>query len=298
MWLRDLKDFAVAHHGLISLDVALAAGVPRRTWYSGIERGAVERVSSRVVRLWGAPETFEQRALAAVWSAGVGAVASHRTAARLWGVSRPEDEPIDVLVVGESRHLSIPGAIVHRPKDSKNTSPVVLRGIPTTRVTRTLVDLGAVDRWGVLDAMATLLAANAVTVTQIDDALGRHSRQGRSGVVALRTALEAWSSYDGPPDSALEARMAGVLRRHGLPSATFHARVAGYEVDFLVDGTRVVIECDGWRSHGLDRDQFEFDRRRDADIVAAGYVVVHVTWRALTRNPALVVRQLRAVLRR
>lgn len=92
--------------------------------------------------------------------------------------------------------------------------------------------------------------------------------------------------------------MAAVLRRYALPPVTFHATVAGYEVDFLVEGTKVVIECDGWSSHGLNRDQFEFDRQRDAEIVAAGYVVVHVTWRALTRTPVQVVRRIRAVLHR
>lgn len=40
--------------------------------------------------------------------------------------------------------------------------------------------------------------------------------------------------------------------------------VASFEVDFLVCGTRVVIECDGHQVHGLDREQFEFDRIRDA----------------------------------
>jgi very-short-patch-repair endonuclease len=76
----------------------------------------------------------------------------------------------------------------------------------------------------------------------------------------------------------------------------FHPTIAGYEVDFLVVGTNVVIECDGWSTHGLDRDQFEFDRLRDADLVAAGFVVVHVTWRQLTQAPAAFVRRLRAVL--
>jgi hypothetical protein len=32
--------------------------------------------------------------------------------------------------------------------------------------------------------------------------------------------------------------MARLLTRHSLPHATFHATVAGWEVDFLVDRTR------------------------------------------------------------
>ena len=36
--------------------------------------------------------------------------------------------------------------------------------------------------------------------------------------------------------------MARLLADHGLPPATFHVRLAGFEVDFLVDGTPVVLE--------------------------------------------------------
>ena len=62
-------------------------------------------------------------------------------------------------------------------------------------------------------------------------------------------------------------------------------------------GTRIVIECDGWTTHGLDRDQFEFDRIRNVDLTAAGYVMVHITWRRLTTQPAKVAEQLWMVLR-
>jgi very-short-patch-repair endonuclease len=74
--------------------------------------------------------------------------------------------------------------------------------------------------------------------------------------------------------------------------------VVGFEVDFLVEGSRIVIECDGWGSHGLDRNQFEFDRVRDAELVAAGYTTVHVTWRRLHQQPAETARQIRSVIQR
>jgi very-short-patch-repair endonuclease len=91
-------------------------------------------------------------------------------------------------------------------------------------------------------------------------------------------------------------RVAHLLAGHALPPAVFHPRIAGYEVDFLLEGTDVIIECDGWASHGLQRDQFEFDRTRDAELVAAGYRVVHVTWRQVTEAPHGVARRIRAVL--
>jgi very-short-patch-repair endonuclease len=91
--------------------------------------------------------------------------------------------------------------------------------------------------------------------------------------------------------------MSDLIRDFGLPAMTFHAIVEGYEVDFLVDNTRIVIECDGWAAHGLDRDQFEFDRVRDADLVAGGYHVVHVTWRQVTQQQVLAAQRIRRVIR-
>jgi very-short-patch-repair endonuclease len=78
---------------------------------------------------------------------------------------------------------------------------------------------------------------------------------------------------------------------------TFHAVVAGWEVDFLVDVSPVVVETDGWSSHGLDREQFERDRRKDADLRAAGFVVCRYSWTQVTRQSRWLADNLRAVLR-
>lgn len=296
MRLDQIDSFASAHHGLIHRDHAYSLGMSRSAWYRAIATGAFEQLSPYVVRLWGSPDSFEQSVLAAVWSAGSGAMASHRTAARLWGLSRPTTDPIDVTIGGRGRCPRVDGIVLHRPSDAKDLVATEIDGIPVTRATRTLVDLGAVDRWAVLPLMAHFFATQRLTPGQVDDTVGRHSRQGRGGVVALRTALARWHGEQLPADSVLEVRVADLLAGHALPPAVFHPRIAGYEVDFLLEGTDVIIECDGWASHGLQRDQFEFDRTRDAELVAAGYRVVHVTWRQVTEAPHGVARRIRAVL--
>lgn len=52
--------------------------------------------------------------------------------------------------------------------------------------------------------------------------------------------------------------------------------------------TPIVVECDGFAIHGR-RESFESDRRRDADLAAAGYIVLRITWRALADRPKWVV---------
>jgi very-short-patch-repair endonuclease len=298
MQLRLIDDFASRHHGLITSDRARQLGVSRSAWYRAIASEALEQIHPTVARLRGSPETWEQQALAAVWAAGHRALASHRTSARLWGIDRTDSDPIDVLLPARTRQTSLPGVVAHRPRDLLDLRPILRQRIPTTNPLRMLLDLGAVDHDAVPDALAHVLASRVASPAAVRSALARHGRKGRHGVTALRQALEGWLGEDLPPDSVLEARMADMLRRHRLPPVRFHARVAGFEVDFLVVDTNVILECDGWGSHGLDRDQFEFDRLRNAELTAAGYVVVQFTWRQLDRDPLAVAERLIAVLRR
>jgi very-short-patch-repair endonuclease len=295
--LHRLDAFATRHHGLITLPDALRLGVSRSSWYRALDSQHFEQLHPGVARLWGTPATFEQRALAAAWAADPGAMTSHRTSARLWGVERPEDDPIDVITPQRTRGPRPDGVIVHRPRDIADLRPIVRRGVPTTNPMRMLLDLGAVDEACVYDALIAVMSAKVASPAAIRSTLIRHSKKGRHGVTALRTALERWTDEELPPDSELEERMAALVRAHRLPRTVFHAMVQGYEVDFLVAGTRIVIECDGWKTHGLDRDQFEFDRIRNVDLTAAGYVMVHITWRRLTTQPDLVAEQLWKVLR-
>lgn len=297
MDLQRIDAFASTHHGLIHRLRANRLGISRSAWYRALASHALEQIHPNVARLAGTPDTFEQRTLAAVWAAGDGAIASHRTAASLWGIDRPDSDPIDVLLPARSRESTLPGVVNHRPRDLIDLRPIMRQRIPTTNPLRMLIDLGAVDADAVPDALAQVLAARVASPAAVRGALVRHAKQGRHGITALRSALEEWLGDELPPDSVLEARMSALLRRHRLPAAHFHPMVAGYEVDFLVEGTKVILECDGWGTHGLDRNQFEFDRIRNAELTAAGYVVVHFTWRQLDRSPDSVAERLIAVLR-
>lgn len=256
----------------------------------------MELLHRDVARLYGAPITIELQIQAAVLAAGRDAIASHRSSARLWGVDRSSDDPVDIIFSQRPRRARLRGVVVHRPRDIQQLRPVWRQGIPATDPLRTLVDLGAVDPDGVGDALTYFVIAGLVTPRAVRAALVRHSQHGRHGVVALRKALDRWSIGEKPVDSDLESLMAEILATFDLPPAEFHAEVGGYEVDFWVVGTPVVIECDGWSTHGIDRDQFEFDRVRDADLLAKGFVTHRTTWRQMTTNPRAVARRIEAAV--
>ena len=59
-------------------------------------------------------------------------------------------------------------------------------------------------------------------------------------------------------------------------------RIGGVgDVDMVVRGTRLVIEVDG-RTYHQDPAAFENDRRRDAELLGRGYVVVRLSFEAVT----------------
>jgi hypothetical protein len=240
-----------------------------------------------VARILGAPTTVEQRIAAAVLAAGPGAMASHRSGARLWDAERPDHDPIDVMLVGRTRHARLDGVVIHRPRNLDDLSPSVRQGIAVTNPLRILTDLGAVDAPGLYDALQTFMMRGWVNVAAVAAVLDRHSGRGYRGGTALKNALDQWLVDGKPADSELEVRMAKIRDDHGLPPMTFHADVLGYEVDFLVDDTNLVVECDGWTTHGADRATFVRDRDKDALLQSKGYVVHRLTRSMLLYRPRI-----------
>ncbi len=74
-----------------------------------------------------------------------------------------------------------------------------------------------------------------------------------------------------------------------------NVRRAGWEVDAVWDRQRLVVEVDGYRYHRT-RAKFERDRRKDGQLLLAGYRVLRITWRQLTREPETVVAVIAAAL--
>ena len=292
---RDIDEWARTHHGLIT---KAASGLSGSAWKRAIRSGRLLAVHPGVARLPGAADTPEQRIAAAVLAASPAGIASHRSATYLWGIPRPATDPVDVIAPRRPalRHLS--AVRYHRPTDHLHLIPQRRAGIPCTNILRTMCDLGAVDRHAVSGAVGHALTLGLATLPALEATLIAHSRQGRSGVTALRAAIDDWSIDSRPADSVLEPAMRRLVSRHRLPPVEFHPIIEGSEVDFRFVGTPVIVECDGWTFHGLRRDQFERDRARDAMLIAAGWIILRFTYRAITGTPGSVARRISATLER
>jgi very-short-patch-repair endonuclease len=207
------------------------------------------------------------RVQAALLAAGPDAVVSHRAAAALHRILPSMPPFVDVTVTGNPRR-SRPGLEIHA---SRHPPPAMrVAGFPVTTPLRTLQDLRVTLSHAELErACAEALVRRLVT----------HDELEAARLVAPGTAA--------PTRSALERRFLSVARRAGLPRPRVNHAVGPYEIDFAWPRQRVLVEVDGWSTHG-HRFAFERDRARDAELAAMGYVVLRFTWRQVRDDPLLV----------
>jgi very-short-patch-repair endonuclease len=244
----------------------------------------------------GAPPSWHQRLLGACIAAGPTAAASHRAAARLWGLLDGE-QPLEVTVplrrAPRVRHVA-----VHRSTDLTPDQVTRRRDIPVTNPLRTMVDLGHVlGPDDVEDALDRGLVAGRFSLVALERVLERLARSGRSGCGVLRRVLDDRALGDQRPDGLLEPRMARLLRDADLPSAEFQHVVCDARgrhiarVDFAYPDRRVGIEVDGWSVHASRR-ALQSDVERQNELVTAGWTVLRFTWHDVVRRPAKVTEDL------
>jgi very-short-patch-repair endonuclease len=289
-----------APHGLITLAELTAAGRSRSSWFRAHKSGLLVAIHPGVSRLASMELTPSVLIHAAVLAAGVGGIASHRTAAFLWGADVAGVDPVDITVTTRTRGLRLIGVRLHRPTDLGDLRPVPRDRTAATNPLRTALDVGAVCTPEETAAIIeNFVIRRYLTIGTLRSGLRRHSRRGRAGLGVLRTVLDDWALTDKPPDSTLEPAMARLLEQHRLPPAAFHhvARTAGgrFELDFAFVDARVAIEVDGWAHHGT-RAAFEADRARDSYLAGAGWVVLRFTWYQVTRRASWVATRIAATL--
>jgi hypothetical protein len=222
----------------------------------------------------------EGRRLAAVLACGDGTVLSHVSAAAHWGLLYTAAAKIDVTAPATRRGVS--GAIrLHRTRSLDARDTTTHEHIPTTTIARTLLDLAATQPAARLErALAQAHHLRVYDHAEITDVLARAN--GHRG----RATLAKAAAREDPKltESDWEVRMLALIRDAGLPEPLVnHALDApdhGYcRPDFYWPAHNLIVETDGWHSHGT-RPAFEQDRAKDAALTAAGLRVVRFTWRA------------------
>ncbi len=281
-------------NGAITIDQLRAAGLTRDAIRARVARGRLVPLFRGVYAL-GDPALLPLvGATGAVLSLGPTALLSHRSAAALLGLAVADEQTVDVTVVGCNRRAR-PGIRIHRvraldPRDVTRREKLALTSAP-----RTLVDFAAQASSSELgDAFAEARAKRLLTDRALQGALARVPSNHR-GAAVIRAMLREGGTYD---RSKAERLMRAHLRSAGLPQPEVNRIIAGHLADFLWRDQKLIVEVDGYGTHG-NRQAFEADRRRDRAHVAAGYVVIRVTWWQLQHEPIAVIAAIaQAIVRR
>lgn len=274
----------MVQHGLITFRQALDCGLTRAQLSRWAESGRFTPVQPGVYRLEGAPITWEQEVAAAVLSTG--GVASHRTAARFWSLGDYPKVELTVTRRGRGRGRVLgEDVVVHSSKDLAPHHVTTRAGIPCTKPMRTLVDLGAVEGIEVVrDSLERAVIAQVCSVPAVERALDDVARKGRRGAGVIRHVLDERALGRARPDGLLEARMARLLREHGLPTPAFQHRVGRYILDFAYVAEKLALEVDGFEVHGTPQ-ALQADLERQNALVKAGWRVLRFTWLDVVRRP-------------
>ena len=280
-----IAQLAARQHGVVAR---------RQLFAVGLSRGAVDRrlAAGRLHFLYPAVYAVGQPhiagpglLLAAVLACGDHALLSHRSAAALWELLPYAGSRVHVTAARRGRR-SLRGICVHSIRRPHAENRAERSGIPLTSVARTLLDLAQNVRQDQLErAFEQAERLRLLDLAAVARLCERSN--GHRGLTRLRPLVAQAGRPVAETRSELERRFLRLCDDAGLPPAAVNVVVAGHEVDALWRAARLVVEIDGFEYHGT-RAAFERDRARDADLQLAGFRVVRVTARRLSREPQAV----------
>lgn len=287
-----IQVFLAQSHGVASRAELLASGFSpgqiQRARESGQLRTAVPGV---YVAATHSPDSWATRCLVALKHAGVGAAASHWTAATVWGLHRARHLEAIHVTVPHGRHCRTPhGMVIHH---SRQLVGVAHSGIRVTPLVRTLVDLTSIaslneSRTVVLDAVGQ----GRVTPEQLR-AVGHLPSGIRVPWRLMTQEAEAGAISGG------EAAYWRLIKDAGLPlPALNRGLMTDYGLfypDALWPDLGVFTEIDGREFHAQAQ-TFDRDRIRQNALDIHGLVGLRFAVNDVLNQPTIVVRQTRELL--
>ena len=251
--------------------------------------GRWERAAPGVYVLGGLPPDDERRLWVAFLAVGEDAVVSHECAAERQRLG-PVPTGRLVFTTHHGDHHRLPGVVVHQLRDVLPHHVLPFRGLPTTTVPRTIVDLAAVSGVERLSRVVENAVNDKLTTEgAISVVLGEVARPGKWGAGRLATVLARRAPGEPVPDTVLERMLLGALRRARLPEPVPQFPHPGRQpgrgrVDFAYPDARLILEADGRRWHQRIAD-LKRDRARDNEAARAGWLTMRFMWEELESDP-------------
>ena len=216
------------------------------------------RAARDVFVLAGTRNSWQQRAVVACLSGPAGTVTSHLTAAAVYGLAKPPEDP-QVTIPRKANGARIQGARLWRA-DLRLGEKAVRDRLPCTTPIRTVIDCAEVlDQEGLCELVDSALCRKLMQpsgLIRAAEAAWRASRGARRAALGrLLEALEVWRS-GARPGSPPEAKLQRRLKEWGFPPAQRQVEVYDEEgrllarADLGIVEWKVLLEYDSDEHHG------------------------------------------------
>lgn len=295
-----MATLATGQHGVVSAGQLAALGYSRKLVSKEADRGRLLPLHQRVYAVGHRKLTWYSHCWAAVLAAEPDekapwrAVASHQTAAYLWGLLRWK--PDVMHVTAPTRRRAKREFRVHFSSILAEEDRGTCKGIPVTAVPRTLLDLAVRARPEQMDGyLERAEERELLDLRRIEALLARAG--GHRGRGRLAQALAIYRPDPAFTRSKFEQRFRRLVKAAGLPLPSMNFVVAQFELDAYWPDLRFAVELDLYETHG-SRAAFERDRRRQEELKLLGIEMIRVTAPRLKREPQAVIRNLATLLER
>jgi very-short-patch-repair endonuclease len=270
----------------------LAVGFGKRAIEARLKAGWLIQVHTGVYAVGHRPANPTARARAALLAAGPRAALSGGSAAALWGLYQRWAFPLQLISPLQRR---IPGLRVSRCSTLVQRDIRTKDGIRVTSPARTLLDIAPRTPTKNLHRFHNeLRMRRLINNALLIDVAARNPRH--PGARRLREL--AGASPGEAKRSSLEIDWQNFASRYNLPDYQMNVHIAGKRIDVLFTPDRLVLELDGWGTHGTKL-AFEEDRDQDSGILAAtGIPTMRITYDGLHLRPGEQARRINTILAR
>jgi hypothetical protein len=272
---QELATHLAMQHGIVSRTWTLGNGLTAGRVRTLLGNGTLIEVYRGVYRSCSAPETEEQRIVGL--GLRYGAVVSHTTAGRIWGLRKMGADHTLEISVARMRCNRLEGIRVHACR-SLGEQDLVRRedGVVLTKVPRTVFDLSATLRpqslESIIEQCLNQKLCSFADLMEVDARLGR---QGRQGSARFAEVLGSRDSKTRPVASDYEMRFTRAWQAAGLPPLVRQMSLVlagGVEIhpDFAEPTRRFLVEVDHRTWHGGHQENMN-DRWRDRQCHLLGW---------------------------
>jgi hypothetical protein len=277
---------ATRQFGRITWAQLLALGVDRTTVIRWKRSGYLIPVLPRVYAVGHLAPDPNAALFSLALYAGPNAAISHGTAAYWRGWLR---YPVKATHVSTPRRVRTPhsGVVIHPRREPERE---LIRGVPCTDVTHTLLDLAATEPSKLIKrALAQLDYERKLDAAAVREVCA----SGLPGSRALLAALDTYIPDMARTKSDLEDDFLLLCQRFGLPLPQVNVHVDGIEVDCHWPALGLVVELDGGGNHGTSA-QRNRDYRNALTLRAKGLTVIRYTHDQVINHEGAVADDVRA----